>query len=274
MSDEALLKRIEAGRKAVLAQTDLMHREFGKVRSDWKSDGTRVTPVDIAISKAIQASLHEACPEDQFFSEELSEQAGPIPVTSHYCWMLDPIDGTNNYALGLPQCAICLALFESGLPVYGFVYDLARRKLIEGGPGFGVTDGGVKVPPRNEMPNPQSLIGFHSPFDPAYAAQAVRLLQESKIRGLGSSTLHLAYVAIGLLDGVVDHNVRLWDIAGAIPLLWANRYETRFLNGLQFPFASFNLNMPRIFYVAGTPRMCDHLCELLDVSRKPRIHGV
>jgi myo-inositol-1(or 4)-monophosphatase len=91
-------------------------------------------------------------------------------------------------------------------------------------------------------------------------------VQETKIRGLGSSTLHLAYVAAGFLDGTVDHNVRLWDIAAAIPLVWANGGETRFLKNDPFPFTSFDLKMPRIFYIAGDSRMCDHLEQLLGVK--------
>lgn len=266
MSDEALRNRIEVARQAVMAQTALMHREFGRAHSNWKADGSRVTPVDIAISEALQATVLAAFPEDQFFSEELAHEGPAIPVSARFSWILDPIDGTNNYALGIAPCAISLALLEDGRPVYGFVYDLSRSKLIEGGPGFGVKDGGQVVKMRDEAPNPQSIVGFHSPFDKQFAAQAVKLLQETKIRGLGSSTLHLAYVAAGFFDGVVDHNVRLWDIAAAIPLVWANGGQTHFLNGDLFPFKEFNLNMPRIFYVAGGERMCAHLETLLGVK--------
>lgn len=262
---DALLKRIETGRQAVMAHTELMQREFGRAQSLWKSDGTRVTPVDLAISAGIQKAVLEAHPDDQFFSEELAHEGDPIPVTSRFCWMLDPVDGTNNYALGIAHCAIALALFENGMPVYGFVYDLSRRRLIEGGPGFGVKDGGVACKVRDEVPTPQSLVGFHSPYERKYSPHAQKLVEESKIRGLGSSTLHLAYVAAGILDGVVDHNVRLWDIAAAVPMVWAAGGETRFLNGEQFPLKAFDLKMGRIFYVAGSPRFCDHLCKLVSV---------
>ena len=95
------LSRIEAAQRAVLAQTELMHREFGRAQSQWKSDGTRVTPVDLAISANIFRELGEQFPEDQFFSEELTQVDAPIPVTARFSWVLDPIDGTNNYAMGL-----------------------------------------------------------------------------------------------------------------------------------------------------------------------------
>jgi len=265
MSDASVNARIEAGRKAVMAQTELLHREFGRARSLWKEDGTRVTPVDLAISEWIMKEILATFTEDQFFSEELAQPEGGIPVSSEFCWILDPVDGTNNYALGLVHCAISLGLFRAGRPIYGIVYDLSRRCLIEGGPGYGVSDGGRRAQIRDEVPTPQALVGFHSPYERRFSSQALALVENTKIRGLGSSTLHLAYVAAGIIDGTVDHNVRLWDIAAAIPLVWAAGGETRFLNGELFPLKTFDLKMPRIFYVAGSTRMCDHLVRVIGV---------
>src|SRR5688500_1789534 len=141
MSSSDLLNRIAAAKRAVLAQTDLLHREFGRAESSWKYDGTRVTAVDVAISEGIFRDLADEFPIDQYFSEELAECGAPIPVTTRFSWVLDPIDGTNNFALGIAQCAIALALCEHGRPVYGVVYDLSRRTLMHGGPGFGMFDG-------------------------------------------------------------------------------------------------------------------------------------
>src|ERR1700710_1042413 len=121
MSAPELSLRIAAAQRAVLGQTELMHREFGRAESKWKSDGTRVTAVDIAISENIFSELRAQFPDDQFLSEELAETAEPIPITAAYFWVLDPIDGTNNFALGIAQCAISLALCTQGEPVYGVV---------------------------------------------------------------------------------------------------------------------------------------------------------
>src|SRR4051812_26574737 len=213
-----LQARIQAGKAAVMAQTELMHAEFGRAKSNWKYDGTRVTPVDVAISENIVRLLGRAFPSDQVFSEELAETDKPIPVTSRFAWVLDPIDGTNNYATGIAHCAISLALLEHGVPIYGVIYDLARRTLMHGGPGFGVFDGDRVTQVRADAPHPQALIGFHSPYSRTYAPHAQVLVENFKIRGLGSITLHLAYVAVGILDGTVDHNVKIWDIAAAIPM--------------------------------------------------------
>ncbi len=263
MPSSELLARSEAARAAVLAQTDLFHREFGRATSHWKSDGTRVTAVDVAISENIVARLQAQFPEDQFFSEELTEAPEPLPVTARFCWVLDPIDGTNNYAMGIAHCAISLALLEQGEPVFGVIYDLARRSLMHGGPGFGLYDGDRAAAVRTAEPGPQTMIGFHSPMDKRHAGDAERIVRAYKIRSLGSSTLHLAYVAVGILDGTIDHNVKIWDIAAAIPLVRAGGGRVEFLTPSPVPLRTFDLKMGRIFYLAGSSVMCAHLRKVL-----------
>jgi myo-inositol-1(or 4)-monophosphatase len=266
MSDSETLARIEAAKIAVQNQTALLHREFGRTKSDWKTDGTRVTPVDIAISEGIVAELKQQFPDDDYFSEELTHADAPIPLVARFAWILDPIDGTNNYAIGIAHCAISLGLFENGRPIYGVVYDLARRTLIHGGPGYGLFDGERPAHVLTQAPDSQTLVGFHSPYDKTFARDVTVLVENFKIRGLGSSTLHLAYVAVGILGGTVDHNVRIWDIAAATPLCLAGGGSVEFLNGEQFPLREFDLKMPRIFYVAGSKTMCTCLKKLLRVE--------
>lgn len=256
-------QRIAAAKQAVLAEADLMHREFGLAKPVIKHDGTKVTPVDIAISQHLQDAITRAFPSDQFFSEELAPTAEPVPVTSRFCWVCDPIDGTNNYASGIIYCAISLALLENGLPVYGVVYDMARRILIHGGPGRGVWDGEKPARVKADAPNNHSLVGFHSPVEKLHAAEGKRLIENFKIRGLGSSTLHLSYAAIGLLDGVVDHNNKVWDIAAACALCAEAGVEIHYLENPPFPMTEFTLKAKRIQYAAGNPAMVAKLREAL-----------
>ncbi len=256
-------QRIAAAKQVVLAETALMHREFGRAKSEIKHDGTKVTAIDIAISQHIQAAIGAQFPVDQFFSEELAPTDAPVPVTSRFCWVLDPIDGTNNFINGIIYCAISLALLENGEPVYGVIYDMARRVLIHGGPGRGVWDGDKAAHANAGPPNSYSLIGFHSPVDKSHAAEGKRLIENFKIRGLGSSTLHLAYAAIGLLDGVMDHNNKVWDIAAACALLSEAGVEIHYLENPPFPMREFSIKARRVQYVAGNPAMVKALRETI-----------
>ena len=262
-SNHEIDQRIAAALAAVSAETELMHREFGRARSELKYDGTKVTAVDIAISQNIQAAISTQFSADQFFSEELSPTETAIPVTARFCWVLDPIDGTNNYVNGISHCAISLALLENGEPAYGVIYDLARRVLIHGGPGRGLFEGSRPARARGEAPNSHSLIGFHSPSDKRHAMEGKQLIENFKIRGLGSSTLHLAYAAIGLLDGVVDHNNKVWDIAAACALCAEAGIKIHYLENPPFPMRTFTLLAPRVQYAAGLPAMVQRLREVI-----------
>jgi len=259
----AIEQRIAAAKEAVLAETALLHAEFGAVRAEIKHDGTKVTAIDQAISRHIQEAITQQFPGDQFFSEELPPGGGPIPAVARFSWVLDPIDGTNNYINGIIYCAISLALLEHGQPVYGVIYDMARRVLIHGGPGRGVWDGARAAHARREPPHSHSLIGFHSPVEKGYAAEGKRLIENFKIRGLGSSTLHLAYASIGLLDGVVEHNNKVWDIAAAAALIDESGAELHYLTPAPFPLREFTLKAPRIQYVAGNRALVTRLHEVL-----------
>ncbi len=246
-----------------MAEAGLMHAEFGRSKPVLKHDGTKVTPVDIAISEHIQAAITREFPSDQFFSEELAPTDVPVSVSSRFCWVLDPIDGTNNYANGIVHCAISLALLENGVPVYGVIYDMARRVLIHGGPGRGVWDGDRPVHAVEVPPHSHSLIGFHTPVNKVHAEECRRLIENFKIRGLGSSTLHLAYAAIGLLDGVLEHNNKIWDIAAAWALLAEAGVEIHCLENPPFPMREFTLDAKRIQYVAGNKAMVAKLREVI-----------
>jgi myo-inositol-1(or 4)-monophosphatase len=261
-----LSSRAAAAQAAVVAQTGFLHAQFGRVESRWKSDGSRVTAADLAISENIFSELASQFPEDQYFSEELPDPGAPIRVSARFSWVLDPIDGTNNFALGIPPCAISLALLEDGQPVYGVVYDLGRRLLMRGGPGFGMRDGDREARAITAAPHPESIIGFHSPFNKSLMPLAGGVLAKFKIRGLGSATLHLAYVAAGIFDGAVDYNVKVWDIAAAVALCRGAGAEVVFLSGDPFPLRQFDLHMKRIVFVAGGPVVADRLRLIAEES--------
>ena len=112
--DGQLRHRINAGREAVKAQTAFFGRQFGQVASEWKEDDTRVTFADFAISENVFAALRRDFVEDDYCSEEASPQDEVIDLGEGFAWIIDPIDGTNNYALGFSVCAISLALLHDG----------------------------------------------------------------------------------------------------------------------------------------------------------------
>ena len=232
-------RRIRAGRAVVNAQRAFFKRWFGNVASRWKADATRVTVADISISENILAALQNDFPEDVYCSEEANPQEGVVDVNSEFSWVLDPIDGTNNYALGFPLCAISLALLYMGDPIYGFIYDYSTDSLLEGGPGQGVFRDQKKlddVPP--ERANTQMLLGLHFPMTPKQLNSLTPLMGRYRVRSTGSSALSAVLVATGYLAGVVDFRVKVWDIAAAYPICLGAGVEFNFWMNIHSRFRS------------------------------------
>lgn len=251
--DKPLRHRINAGRVALKNQVNFFHRQFAQVPSEWKEDDTRVTFADFAISERIFAELRKSFAQDDYCSEESNPADEVMDLRARYAWVLDPIDGTNNYALGIPMCAISLALLCEGKPTYGFIYDMARRELIEGGPGLGVRNGTTKATIKQEAFGRHSLVGVHFPLRGEEATVLSPLTGKYRVRSLGSGALHAAYAAIGLLDGAIDFRVKVWDIAAAWALLEGGGGTGKFLDFNPFPMKQFHVNQPYVPYIAGTP---------------------
>ncbi|WP_309381695.1 inositol monophosphatase family protein [Cerasicoccus frondis] len=244
--------RINAGRVAVQQQVDFFRRQFGCVASDWKADDTRVTFADFAISEKLFAELRGSFPQDDFCSEESSPEDELLALEAEFCWVLDPIDGTNNYYFGLPMCAISLALLRRGEPIYGFVYDLARDKLIEGGPEFGVLDGATKANAKTTDLTRHSIIGLHFPLSPNETEPLREWLETYRVRSFGSSTLVLTYAALGKIDGCLDTRVKVWDIAAAYALVKGAGGEFHWFDEPAFPMKDFKVDQPKLRFAAGS----------------------
>lgn len=262
--DTAMRHRVNAARVAVLNQVRFFREQFGQVSSEWKSDETRVTFVDFAVSEHVFSELRRYFPSDDYCSEE-SNPADEIQVLeSKYAWIIDPIDGTNNYAIGLPCCAISLALLKSGEPVYGFIYDYAGDRLIEGGPGFGIQIGKRRFEPRHRpFTEREGIIGMHFPLGKEGLPRITPLLERFRVRSLGSGALNLTYTALGLLDGCIDYKVKVWDVAAAVALLRAAGRSIVFLEANPFPLADFHVNSPFLPLFAGSVEFCAEAAKRL-----------
>jgi myo-inositol-1(or 4)-monophosphatase len=259
--DTAIKHRVNAARVAIGQHTAFFEKQLGNVSSEWKADDTRVTFADFAISEKTIAELRRSFPQDDYLSEESGPMDEAIEIRGRYAWILDPIDGTNNFALGISFCAISLALLKDGVPVYGFIYDLSRKELIEGGESFGININGKKTSLRSpHFEEKSSIIAMHFPLPKGRVRDLESAFEKYRIRSMGSAALHLSYVALGRFDGVLDEKVKVWDIAGAYCLLKAVGLEINWLeNSCPFPVKKFHIKSPRVAYYAGTSCFCAFL---------------
>jgi len=257
-----LRDRIEAGRTAVAEQIPFFRENFGRVESRWKADASRVTDVDFRISESILGSLAKIFPADDFCSEE-SADAESQPLAAEYGWVLDPVDGTNNYALGIPHCAISLALLFRGDPVYGWIYDFPGDRVVHGGAGRGVFSDRKALDRGRRESGAAVPVGLQFPVDDGRVRRLTPLLARRKVRSLGSSTLEGMYIALGLMEGAVDFRVKVWDIAAFFALFPETEVESHFLEAPAFPLPSFSPDLPPCPYVAGSAEFVREVQELL-----------
>ena len=263
--DQFLRHRINVGRAVVREQVAFFRKQFAHVESEWKEDHSRVTFADFAISEKILAELKLRFPKDDLCTEEGDPHAPERELKARYAWILDPVDGTNNFALGMPLCAISLGLLRNGEPVYGFLYDYGRDKLIEGGPGIGLTDGGAKVHPMDMQRaiTDQTMIGMSFPIrDNAYAKGLRELANTMNIRSFGTGAITLAYVALGMLDGCIDLRSKSWDIAASLAFLNAAGGKIHYFGPPHFPLKRFDVHQKPCPFYAGTEEFCAK-CEKL-----------
>lgn len=266
--DAQLRHRINAGRVAVRDQVPFFERQFGQVASDWKEDDTRVTFADFAISEKLFAELRRDFPGDDYCSEESSPLDEVLALEADFAWVVDPIDGTNNYALGFPFCAISLALLFQGRPVYGFIYDHSTLTLLEGGPGQGLYRDQKRVDRQATAGEAQTMLGLHFPLSLERQARLAPLLARYRVRSLGSAALAAAYVATGYLSGSVDYRVKVWDIAAAYALCAAVGVEWVFPGGDPFPLKSFHPQDKACPYFVGSPELVREIRELLKLEKE------
>lgn len=263
--DVKLRHRINAGRVAVNAQRAFFKRQFGQVTSEWKEDDTRVTFADFAISENLSMALRRDFAEDVFCSEEASPEDEVLALDSEFAWVVDPIDGTNNYVLGFSICAISLALLHEGMPVYGFVYDHSTDSLLEGGPEFGVFRNQKKLNGDRHATNVQTMMGLSFPMAADLLNRLNPLLVKYRVRCIGSGTLSATYVATGYLTGVVDTRVKVWDIAAAYALCAGAGVRFEFFKKSPFPLKQFHPRMEPCPYLAGSDAFCEELSTYLSL---------
>lgn len=247
--------RARAAVEAVSRQIEFFKAHFGRVKSDWKADHTRVTLADVTISNEIFADLKKAFGADDFCSEETAPDTAEAALQAEYAWVLDPVDGTNNYAIGFPNCCISLALLRKGMPVFGVIYDFSRDSLMFGGAATGLFCDGQPGGGKQEPLKPQSLLGIQFPLKADLVRKLAPFLSVYRLRSIGSTALNLAHASAGMLDGAFGR-AHVWDFAAGLALIQAGGGEVYFHGKSAFPLKTFHPKAPCETYYGGSPQFC------------------
>ena len=147
-----------------------------------------------------------------------------MPGPQRRVWVIDPIDGTNNFVGGFEYFAVCIGLLEKGKPVLGVVYDVYHNRMYAAARGEGANVNGRPIRCLTTPMDEQSLLIITANFlnkNGELPAYACRWLGQAKwkIRCLGSAALDIMQVAAGIAKGAVTVNGKLWDVVAPAAVL-------------------------------------------------------
>ena len=209
--------------EAVVRAGDMMlARAGGDMHIDKKSAIDLVTEVDVAIERMFREMISSRFPDHAILGEEFG---GSASVPEGPCWVFDPIDGTTNFAHGLPIFCSSLALEFDGVAEIAAVYDPTRRELFTAERGAGAFLNGqpIRVSSAASLIDAMLVTGFpydvHRRLDEIIGLFRAFVGEARAVRRLGSAAIDLCYVAAGRMDGFWERDLNAWDIAGGALLV-------------------------------------------------------
>lgn len=186
-------------------------KDFGKINSDIKLDGTLITECDRWSDKEIVNGIKKITDNKEGV---LSEEGSKIVPESSSFWVVDPLDGTTNFAAGIPYWSISIARFVNGEPQISFLDIPALKKRLVAIKGEGVWINNKPIIKNNNSLKNNNCISLCS--------RSIKILQlnpneifPGKIRLLGVSSLNMISVALGQTVGAIEATPKIWDLAAA-----------------------------------------------------------
>lgn len=199
----------------LVARQELLPR-FASVQRHTKHDGSFLTEADLQVQKGIQEIIRQYYPDDGFLAEEMSEaeQNQLLHADTAGVWILDPLDGTRNFAAGIPYYSVSLARLEHGQVVWGLVYDPERDEcFVADSAGASLNDNKLCAEPAGvSLEQATALIDFKR-LDSELASRLALQPPYSSQRSFGSVALDWCWLAAGRFHIYLHGRQNIWDYA-------------------------------------------------------------
>jgi len=201
---------------------EILVPSFGKCEYTYKDDDSIVTEADLSMQQGLERELLKRWPDYAILGEEMteSEQQAVINSQSGY-WCIDPLDGTNNFASGLPFYAVSIALIIDGEQILGFIYDPSREEVFFAEKGKGASLNGSRLNGNFKSVDAKRAIA-EIDMKRLPAGLAIRLVTEEPFgsqRNIGSSALDWCWLAAGRYNIYLHGGQKLWDYAAGCLIL-------------------------------------------------------
>ncbi len=193
----------------------------GRFQARQKAPRDLVTDADLASEKAVRAVIAAHFPEHGILGEEAPT---PAELDRPYCWVVDPLDGTINYAHGNPCYGVSIAVASRGRLLAGVVYDPERDECFAAAADEGARLNGAPMAVSSAKALDEALTAVSFPTIPAANSADVRAFLNAvpvcqAVRRTGSAALNLAYVACGRFDAHWAYEINPWDSAAGVLLV-------------------------------------------------------
>jgi len=230
-----IFPRLAVARQAASEAGKILRGMFGKTKISRKESFNLVTEADLLAEKKICEVISANCPHDKFFLEE-GENSGELE--DEFLWIIDPLDGTNGFAHGIPHFSVSVAFASAGKVLIGVVFDPSRNEMFwsvrapeqspiktldEHGAAF-LNEDSIQVSNHRDLKDCVISTGFY--YDRGSMMRKTLTSMErlfghpvQGIRRFGSAALDLCWVACGRFDGHFEYHLEPWDYAAASLIL-------------------------------------------------------
>ncbi|TVQ14421.1 MAG: inositol monophosphatase [Balneolaceae bacterium] len=226
--------------KVIISGAGDLVREFAAKRSgmnvELKGKNDLVTAADLEVEKLIIGELRKSRPDDLILAEESSQRSTMPPKRT---WVIDPIDGTTNFAHGFPVYCVSIGLWDKGQAVVGAVLEVNRNELFLAARGMGATLNGEPISVTSAKDPAETLLATGFPYrnldllDEYLDLFRTFMHETLGVRRPGSACFDLCCVAAGRFDGFYEYGLEPWDVgAGSLIITEAGGIVTDW-NGTQ-----------------------------------------
>jgi myo-inositol-1(or 4)-monophosphatase len=240
----------EIALRAAFAAGRVLQKKFYEPRTV-HSKGFRdiVTDADLAADRAARKILTRAFPTYAI----LSEEDRTPPARAEYQWVMDPLDGTTNYARRIPIFCVSLALTRRGQPLVGVVYDPLRRECFFAERGRGAYLNGTRIRASAIAVLEQAVVGYELAREPRLREAGLKVFARIAAQSItarigGSAALSLCYIGAGRLDAYLQLTLAPWDVAAGILIARQAGARVTHLDGKP-------ASLKGGAYLAGAPRV-------------------
>lgn len=260
MLETAIVAARLAGQKA-MEETDF-------IKTSIKNGTELVTQADIKCQKIIIDRIKEMFPDHGFIAEEGNEgkifkqpPRGDKPIW----WIIDPIDGTNNFSHHILLFGVSIAVMHEGNPIIGVIFEPATDSMYTAVRNEEAQLNGRRISVSEETVEIFSSVGIESHYEDGVPDWICELMQRTRFRNLGATTLQLVYVAKGGFAATIASTPKLWDIAaGAVIAESAGAILTDWQGNKIFPVELEAYDGRKFELIAANPRSHPQIVELIN----------